>query len=124
MARPAGNAARQPAGKALAKLPPAPKAMKSKEQRAIYTRYGQIMVEAGTLAATDLPMLESAARVRASLDEAYADAGTSRATVAALERLHKEQLIQLGLTPASRRSGQRLEPPRDPDEQQVRDLLG
>jgi hypothetical protein len=81
------------------------------------------MIDAGTLTATDVPLLEGAARVRATLDDLYADPDASRATIAAFERLHKEQLIQLGLTPAARRAVQRLDSPRDPDGDRVRGLL-
>jgi hypothetical protein len=96
----------------------------TKEQVEVYTRYGQLLVDAGTLAATDMPMIESAARVRAGLDELYADERSSPATIAALERLHKEQLVQLGLTPAARRAVQRLEAPADPEGDRLKSLLG
>jgi hypothetical protein len=78
------------------------------DQVAVYERYGRLLLEAKMLAATDLPMLEAAARVRATLEEVYSDSRASPATVAALERLHKEQLIQLGLTPAARRTVPKL----------------
>jgi len=123
MARPPSNAAHSGC-KALSKLPRAPKGM-TRRQASVFTRYGGLLVDAGTLAATDLPMLESAARVRATLDAMYADPDVSAATVAALERLHKECLIQLGLTPAARRGGgQRLDAPRDSESDRIRDLLG
>lgn len=122
MSRPALNAARQQGTRALAKLPPPPKSM-PKDQVQVYARYGQLLVDAGTLAATDLPMIESAARVRATLDELYADESSSAATIAALERLHKEQLVQLGLTPAARRAVQKLEAPLDAEERRLKNLL-
>lgn len=123
MARPPSNAARPFAGRALTKLARPPKGM-NPEQGAYYTRYGQLLVDAGTLAATDLPMVESAARVRAALDDLYSDKDASPATIAALERLHKEQLVQLGLTPAARRAVQRLESPADADSDRLKNLLG
>jgi FMN phosphatase YigB (HAD superfamily) len=83
------------------------------DQVAIYERYGGLLLEAKMLAATDLPMLEAAARVRATLEGLYQDLRASPATIAALERLHKEQLIQLGLTPAARRSVPKLGTPGD-----------
>lgn len=123
MARPPANAARNSGGrKALAKLPRAPKAMTG-GQVDVYERYGALMVEAGTLTATDLPMLEAASRTGATIAEMYADPDASRATIAAYERLHKEQLIQLGLTPAARRAVQRLDSPNDPEGDRLRGLL-
>lgn len=95
----------------------------NRTQAAIYKRYGKLLLDAGTLAATDLPMLESAARVRATLGDLYEEAGASPATIAALERLHKEQLVQLGLTPAARRAVQRLDAPVDGQGERLRGLL-
>ena len=123
MARPPSNASRTSGRRALAKLPKPPKGM-TRDQVEHYARFGGLLVDAGTLAATDVPMLEAAARVRASLGDLYADAGASPATIAALERLHKEQLIQLGLTPAARRAVQRLDAPVDADGDRLRGLLG
>lgn len=122
MARPPANAARSGSCRALGKLPKPPKTM-SPEQAEVYARYGQLLVDAGTLAATDLPMIEAAARVRVTLEGLYNDADASAATIAALERLHKEQLVQLGLTPASRRGVQRLEAPPDAEGTRLRGLL-
>jgi hypothetical protein len=121
MARPPANARRPPAVSALRSLPK-PRGM-TREQAAIYTRYGQLLVDAGTLAATDLPMVESAARVRAALDQLHGDPDASQATIAAFERLHKEQLVQLGLTPAARRAVQRLEDPLSAEAERARRLL-
>jgi hypothetical protein len=123
MARPPANAPRSGTHRALAKLPKPPKSL-TKDQAEVYDRYGLIMVEAGTLTATDLPALEDAARVRATLDEMYRDADASRATIAAFSRLHKELLVQLGLTPAARRAVQRADAPPDAEGDRLRNLLG
>jgi hypothetical protein len=96
----------------------------TREQVDVYERYGSLLVEAGVLAATDVPALESAARVRATLADMYAEPDASAATIAALERLHKELLVQLGLTPAARRAVHRLEAPPDADGDRLRGLLG
>ena len=92
-------------------------------QADVYGRYGRMLVDAGTLRDVDLPMLEAAARVKATLGELYSDPDSSRATIAAFERLHKEQLIQLGMTPAARRAVQRLETPQDGETQRLREML-
>ncbi|MEI7704513.1 MAG: hypothetical protein WCK73_07920 [Deltaproteobacteria bacterium] len=94
-----------------------------KKQAAHYRRIGGLMFAAGTLAATDVPMLEATARILAELDDAYADETATRGARAALERLHKEQLIQLGLTPASRRTVHRAEAPPDAQSDRLRGLL-
>jgi hypothetical protein len=96
----------------------------SRDQAAIYKRYGKLLLDSGTLAATDIPAVESAARVKASLDDLYDDRGSSPATIAALERLHKELLVQLGLTPQSRKAVQRLEAALDEQGERLRNLLG
>jgi hypothetical protein len=124
MARPPLNAARPsgPTVRTLSKLPAPPAGMK-REQAAIYRRYGQLLVDAGSLAATDLPMLESTARVRANLDAMYGRTDGSPATIAALERLHKECLIQLGLTPTSRRASAGGGSGVDAERERIRGLL-
>jgi phage terminase small subunit len=122
MARPPANAPVVGTRRALTKLPKAPKWM-SEEEAAVYARDGQLLVDAGTLAATDLPMLEASARVEARIFVLRRDPESSDATIAALERLRKEQLVQLGLTPAARRAVQRLEAPSDPEGDRLRGLL-
>lgn len=122
MARPPSNA--PPSGlRGLTKLPRPPKSMPAAHAE-YYRRFGTLLLDAGTLAATDVPMIEAAARVRADLDELRANPNASAATIAALERLHKEQLIQLGLTPQARRNVGRVTAPSDDDAQRIRELLG
>lgn len=123
MARPPANAARQSANlPAIKKLPKAPKGM-TPRQIAKYERLGKLLVDAGTLAATDLPMLEDLARVDAAIDDLYSDAQSSKATIAAFHRLSKEIKAQLGMSSAARRAVQRLEDPSNPATDRIRGLL-
>lgn len=97
--------ARTPAAKkakppGLSKLPPPPKSM-SRPQAAAYKRLGELMVDAGTLTAMCLPMLEATARVSAALDDMYSDRQASRPTIAAFARMLKEHLVQLGMGAAA-----------------------
>ncbi len=100
---------------ALIKLPRPPKAF-TKEQADAYKRIGRALVDARLVGASDMLMVEAAARVLASIQKLYADASASPATIAALERLHKEQLVQLGLTPAARKNTPTLATPEPEDE--------
>jgi D-serine deaminase-like pyridoxal phosphate-dependent protein len=107
---------------ALASLPPPPKSLTA-TARDKYRRLGKLLIDAGTLAATDVPMLEDLARVDATIDELYADPSASRATLAAYHRLSKEIKAQLGMSSSARKAVQKLGQPDDPDTERLRGLL-
>lgn len=99
MARPAANDPRSrkaPRAEALDRVPPPPKGLKGKARES-YQALGELMVEAGTLSRTSVPMLVATARIEAMLEEMYADPKASRATILGYARVHKEHLVQLGM---------------------------
>jgi hypothetical protein len=121
MARPPSNVARHPQSTGLDALP-TPTGL-TPAQVPHYERLGGLMLEAAMLAPTDLPMLESAARVQATLEALYADPASEPAMLKSYERLHQAQLVQLGLTPAARRQVQKVSAPEDPRGKRIRGLL-
>jgi hypothetical protein len=83
---------------------PAPPEDFNPGESAAWNKLGRSLIAAGTVGEADLLFVEETARVMARRDHMAADPQVKVTTLAAYARLIKEHLIQLGLSPASRKT--------------------
>lgn len=99
---------------ALARWPSAPRGFTDDERRC-WKALGKVLLPCGTVAAGDLVLCSTLARVMARLDACFLDPALKVSTLSSLARLQTDLLRQLGATPAARRSVGSL--PSAPDEE-------
>lgn len=91
-----------PTPERLSRVPPAPKSF-SKKEKETWTEIAKAAVRLGTLAATDLRLLGTTARIAARLDALLANPKSLPAQIGALARIEEMMLRNFGLSPLSRR---------------------